>query len=48
MFPTSAVIWEGPLPAAMHIAELLGGLQTVGSSEEQTRGDLTSAFLLGD
>lgn len=27
-------VWEGPLPVALHAADLLGGLQPVESSEE--------------
>ena len=36
-FPTVAVIWEGLLLLALCAVELLGGLQTVGPFEEQSR-----------
>lgn len=32
----AVLTWEGPLPVALAIADLLEGLQTVESSEEQT------------
>lgn len=35
-FPDAVVIWEGPLPVALTVVDLLGDLWTVGSSEEQT------------
>lgn len=35
-FPDFAVVWEGLFLVVLHVAELLGGLQNVGSSEGQT------------